>query len=732
MGKTIYRLIALIIAVFTVAGISGCASTSAQITWYDFGAKFSSLSDMTVAENQRFALLWNKETANVTLADKKTGVSWSSVPEGASENTTQPGVFSPILLSYIESGTLNSSNTNAYSACIKKGSFSSEKIENGIQVTYYFKDIAVSVPVKYTLRKDSLQVSVDPALIGEDENMVYNISIAPFMCSVGNKANKDDNYLFVPSGSGALIYPQVIGEGITSIISEELYGYDEQITYYPATEKQKLRLPVYGAKNGDNAMCAIIEGADSSAMINTNVGSSSYAYSSVYSSFNIRGSEISSSTYMGGMSNKKVLFCKDKISEEMVVGFFPLYGEDANYSGMANTYREYLKNEKALTKKTDENMLSLKFIGGVRKKAFFMGVPYTTLAVTSDFKSVADTVTEISESYGGNIAVELKGFGKQGYDIADIAGGYGYSRKFGNINKLKVLKDSKNISVYFNFDIAHFDGSGNKIARSAIGGKNQKEYVNIWSMENAGTDKVYYLLNRGKTLSAAGKSINKTKKWNIDGIGFDTFTDSSYSDYSDKKYVAKSAYDSQMNEIAKKADEAGLKLAATGTNQYAAVCADQIFDTPTVSSGYNVYGDDVPFYQMVFKGYVPMSVSSLNLNADCNKLFLKAVEAGVGLSYTLINNYDTDILTAEQNSFYSALYADNKEQILSDISKYGDTFKKLTGLTVKRHSIISDNLRCTEYENGTKVIVNFGDNEEAYNGVNISAHDFAVIKGEAA
>ncbi len=731
MEKTIYRLISVITAVFVLASISGCTSTSAKITWYDFGAEITSLSDMKVAENQRFELVWDKETANVVLMDKKTGVSWSSIPENASENTSQPAVFSPILLSYIESGTLNSSNTNAYSACIKKGSFSSEKIENGIQVTYYFKDIAVSVPVKYTLRKDSLLVSIDPDSIGEDENMVYNIGVAPFMCSVNNKSDKKDNYLFVPSGSGALIYPQVIGEGITSIVSEELYGYDEQITYYPPTEKQKLRLPVYGSKNGTDAMCAIIEGADGSAMINTNVGSSSYAYSSVYSSFNIRGSEISSSTYMGGMSNRKVLFCKDKITDEIAVGFYPLYGDDADYSGMAKTYRNYLKNEMALTKKSNENMLSLRFIGGVRKKAFFMGVPYTALAVTSDFKSVSQIVNDVSDNYNDNIAVELKGFGKDGYDIGDIAGGYGYSNKFGNIKYIKELKDNNKISVYFNFDITHFDGSGNKIARSAIGGRNQKEYVNLWSMESAGTDKVFYLLNRAKTIPTAKKAIKKTKSWNMDGIGFDTFTESSYSDYSDKKYVAKSAYNSQMRQIAKNAYDSNLKLAATGSNQYAAVCADQIFDTPTVSSGYNIYGDDIPFYQMVFKGYIPMSVSSLNLNADRNKIFLKAVEAGVGLSYTLISNYDTDILTAKQNSFYASLYSDNEEQIRSDISRYSETFKEIKGLTVKRHLIISDNLHCTEYENGTIVLVNFGENAETYKEIRIPSLDFVILKGEA-
>lgn len=708
--------------------LSGCDANSADITWYDFGAEIKSFGDKKVASNSRFELWWEKEYATVKLVDKTNGVTWSNIPNGANDKTTQPNVFSPILLSYIEGETLNSSNTNAYTASVKKGAFSSEIIENGIQITYYFKDIAVSVPVKYTISNDSLKVSIDPIEIGEDENLVYNISIMPFLCSVDNLSSKNENYLFVPSGSGALIYPQTIGTGITSVISEEMYGYDEQITNYPASRKQALRLPVYGVKNGDKAICAIIEDADQSAMINTNVGSSSFAYSSVYASFNIRGSEISDSKYMGGMSNKKVLFCEDKITDEMTVGFYPLYGDDADYSGIAKRYREYLLKDKDLTKKQQDNLLSLKFIGGVETKEFIMGVPYNSLYVTTDFEAVSNITQHINKIYDGNISVNLVGFGKQGYDIGSVAGGYKYNGKFGNIKKLKTITDKENISVFFNFDIVRFSGSPADASRSAIGGKNQKEYVNIWSMEKSGSDNIYYLLKRSKSLSAINKILKTSNKWEIDGISLDTFTTLTYSDYSDKSYVVKSGYYSQMKEIYNKIFNNNRKFAAMGTNLYAAIYADQIFDTPTESSKYQVYGDDIPFYQMVFKGYVPMSVSSLNLCADADERFLKAVEAGVGLSYTLIENFDTDILTSKQNAFYASLYADNKEQIIKDINRYEECFSQISDHSIEEHCILSEKLRCTEYENGYSIFVNYGDSAEKYGSITVPPKDFIIVK----
>lgn len=708
--------------------LSGCSTNSADITWYDFAAEINSFGDKKVAQNSRFELWWEKEYATVKLVDKTNGVTWSNIPNGAKDKTTQPNVFSPILLSYIEGETLNSSNTNAYTASVKKGAFSTEVIENGIQVTYYFKDIAVSVPVKYTLSDDSLKVSINPAEIGEDENLVYNIAIMPFLCSVDNLSEKNDNYLFVPSGSGALIYPQTIGTGITSVISEEMYGYDEQITNYSDTKKQSSRLPVYGAKNGGNAICAIIESADHSAVINTNVGSSSFAYSSVYTSFNIRGSEISSSKFMGGMSNKKVLFCEDKITDEMTVGFYPLYDGDANYSGFAKVYRKYLIDHKNLTKKQQDNMLSLKFIGGIETKNFFMGIPYNSLYVTTDFNAVTRITQDMNKIYDGKILVNLVGFGKQGYDIGSIAGSYKYNSKFGSIKHLKTIADKSNVSVFFNFDIVRFSGSSGDASRSAIGGKNQKEYVNLWSMEKAGSDDVYYLITRSKTLSIVNKLLKKSKNWSIDGISLDTFTSLSYSDYSDKTYVVKSGYDEQMKQIYNELSKQNCKFAATGTNQYAAIYADQIFDTPTESSRYQVYGDDIPFYQLVFKGYVPMSVSSINICADRDERFLKAVEAGAGLSYSIIEKFDTDIITSKQNAFYASLYDDNKDQITTDIKRYAECFSQISNHLIEEHYILSEKLRCTVYENGYSVFVNYGDSEEKYGNITIPPKDFIIVK----
>ena len=69
-----------------------------------------------------------------------------------------------------------------------------------------------------------------------------------------------------------------------------------------------------------------------------------------------------------------------------------------------------------------------------------------------------------------------------------------------------------------------------------------------------------------------------------------------------------------------------------------------------------------------------------------------------------------------------------REQIEKDISRYKECFSKISNCSIKGHYILSENLRCTVYENGYSVFVNFGDKEEKHGDITVSAKDFIIVK----
>ena len=117
--------------------------------------------------------------------------------------------------------------------------------------------------------------------------MITSVSLAPFFCAAENDA--ENSYLMVPSGSGTLIYPKSVSQQGTNY-SAQVYGEDASIEKWdmPSSEKS-VSMPVYGAKTGDATILAVIESGAESAEINVTSGSKALGYSSVYTSFILRG-----------------------------------------------------------------------------------------------------------------------------------------------------------------------------------------------------------------------------------------------------------------------------------------------------------------------------------------------------------------------------------------------------------------------------------------------------------
>ena len=116
---------------------------------------------------------------------------------------------------------------------------------------------------------------------------------------------------------------------------------------------------------------------------------------------------------------------------------------------------------------------------------------------------------------------------------------------------------------------------------------------------------------------------------------------------------------------------------ATKANDYAAAISDIITDIPTSSTGSYIFDYDIPFYALVFKGYIPITTESINLSSNSNELLLKAVESGCGLNYTVTQRWDNSLIDANYPYFYNSVYENVKDRIISDYSKLSDYYDKI-------------------------------------------------------
>ena len=726
------RVFACLLMLALICSLGGCGYKPAAIT-FDENHKKNFLESFTAAENSNFLLKWDAERKRILLEDIKNAKIYSTLPEKLMEQRVDsegdeiinpPQLENPLIVEYFNSENRKVELLYGYTGALQKGSYEISKIKNGFKIIYHFDSKKISVPVEYTLLEKGLNVSVDTDEIREAESRIYRISIMPFFCSAENSAGGD--YLFVPSGSGALISPGEKLSDASFMVSYPVYGTDlllENTITGDFNKSEPVRLPVYGAKSGDSAVCSIITEGAEKAFIECNVGNIKYGYSSVYSSFEIRG------------VSHKGSYSEEMGSGKISVDFLPLTGEKASYVGMAETYRDYLY-ENGLKEKNEDKLFSLKIIGATNVDAQILGVPYSKLFATTTVKQAEKIIKDIESKTGTAPIVNLVGFGKSGLDIGKVAGDYKLSAKLGGKNDLEALKDTAaalKTDIYFDYDIVNFSKTGGGIkklsdyARTTVGQRAMRYTIDLGS--GGSNMQKQYFVTREKLVSVGKNAVDSFVSGELGGISFNTASATAYSDYRNRKYYAKSGYSNDFKEISDYLKAEKLKLLADNANEYAAVAADIITSAPSYSDENDLFTTDVPFYQIVFKGSVPIICDSLNLADSADNQLLKAAEGGMGLQYTVINNYDKSLITAEQDVFAFCNYDSIAERLSVTVKSYGDYFGAIKNAKIISHEIINEDIRNTVFSNGTVVFVNYGTAEYETDIGTVKPNSFIYKKG---
>lgn len=314
----------------------------------------------TVAQNARYTLEWDDLQGCVLLRDRATDYVWSTIPyEFYQTGDYNVDMLSQVRIEYYDMNNASMQIAYGYD-CVEMGNISSAIDGDSVRVTYYFEEAAINLTIVYTLRKDSLEVSF----------------------------NSDD---IEEKGSG---------------------------------DEEPIRLPVFGVKKGDNALCAIIENGEGAAKVEAIAGAERGGYSTAYSTFYVRGFaniEWDTGTTHNGVEifQDTILLQEERLADKTFsVGYYPLTGENADYTGMAACYRQYLQGAGLLKKSTHKQQpYHITLIGGAQAREFTLGIPHTSLLPLTTFAQSQQIVKELRGLTGQTPEVLLMGYGASGLDV---------------------------------------------------------------------------------------------------------------------------------------------------------------------------------------------------------------------------------------------------------------------------------------------------------------------------
>ena len=473
-----------------------------------------------VADNEKFSLIWDNENVCIQLLNKITGEKWSSTPCNLDGTYVEDkeSRFSPINIEYILYSGYKTVEAIGKKDVVNNGCISSKKIENGIEITFVFSEHKIAIPVSFELNEKGLNASVKLESIVEDlrDRKVFNITLLPYFCSV---SNLKENYLFIPSGSGSLMYADERDNGFPRVFENKVYGEDPtQEIPEKHTSQSNICLPVYGAKKEGATLSAIITSGAEKSSIYAQSGNVAIGHSYVCNSFQIRGYNGAILEY-GGVTGKKLVgqYTREMDDKSIIsVQYSPSVSkDDQGYNFIANDYRKYIVNKYGLNKTKNESISSFKILGGIQVKKHIFGIPYSKVEALTSFEETKDIISELSK-YTKSFDVQLVGFGESGIDIGKLGGGFSYSNELGNkdsVAKLQKYCIENAINLYYDYDLIRFNKSGNGFSPSSDNSITANEYpakIYEYSPVTGAMNKdgsVSAILNRSKLQAAVDKAI---------------------------------------------------------------------------------------------------------------------------------------------------------------------------------------------------------------------------------
>ena len=670
--KHLIKIIALISALCLVlGGLSGCGKQTTQGASYnDVTADISKIDSGIVAENKYFSMQWDKDRAAIIIHSKTDDTVWSTIPYEYYQNSafgddiTGKEMMNSAVSITILKGEQQFEYHSSF-ASVASGRFKAEKIDNGVSVTFYFDELGSYLTVDYYLEGEGFKTRVDNTkIISLWGNYIYKVTPMPFMCSSLNTEKGDkDSYFVIPSGSGALMYMDGRTDATARTYSAEVYGRDYAVDMYNEdANTSPISMPFFGIKRGASALCAIIEGGAESSFINVRAGDAQSGYSYINATYIATGHNniFTSTTYRIRYNG-----WREEYLEPFVLAYYPVKASEANYTGIAKRYQKYLVEEKKMEKSQDNSLLNVKLLGSYVEDDLFLGLPTTKDVPLTTYSEATEILKELNDVSGGNLIANMYGYGNGGINGMQMAGGYELTGIVGKKNDLQKFVDytkQASIKTFFNFDTVLYYSSGagfstKKDSATSVSGIPAPVYQFWFSTRDRYTKKqggkVGALISRDKLAESTLKTVDAVDKYGVSGIAYDTLGNIAYSDYEESeenpnfgKYPIKAYMGRDVSKIISDVKSNSKTVMLDGAYSYAAAAADIITGCPTASDRNNSFDLDVPLYQIVFQGYKSNSVPSINTAVNRRTQFLKAIETGSGLSFTLTANYTNDLMAS--------------------------------------------------------------------------------------
>ena len=690
-----------------------------------------------VAESDTYKMYYYEPRFSIKLENKQTG----AVLESTLSDEKDDGLNNKSWTGYMKSGIvmtaiIGTTNTYQVDMLTCKNTITTYYTENGIFAEISFPKYQFSLGIEVSLIDDELVVRIPDYTIKENKEGTYisTVSIFPFLGYT--YLGEENGYMLVPDGNGALIYLEDKEGRYSTGFSRLIYGIDEGMTsnsktsqlwdtFDMVTDANNVMAPIFGMAHTDDelAYLAIVESGDERCSIECQPNGVMVNYNRCFAKFLLRDVFIQPLNNSNSGTVKTVE--TDRMHSDLQVRYCLLSGEDADYSGMANTYREYLLDNELINVVGSGYNTRVDFLG-VEQEEFLMGTTDVTMTTVADIEEI---YTQLQEAGVDSLISVYKGWQNGGlydYPISKYKAD-GSIGSTGALTDLIAKQEEKGYGLYLYNDGLLVNDATNATTFNVMKMINKRTY----KLETNGDvyDLFYYLLP-SKAHSGLSNFVTDYTAEGVNNLALAGISDTLFS-YSSKGsfYSRTDTQASFVKTIEAVNDRCDLLLETP--NAYLWKYTDAFLDMPLGSSDYLYVDQDIPFLSMVMKGIVPMYSKYVNFEANKTKNFLQMVEAGVYPSFYVAKENSSMLIYTNSCDLYSLEFSSYSDTII----EYDKELRQLAQLTedanIIRHEVTESGLVTVTYSNGVIIYINYTDKDwDVAEGLTVEKLSYKVGEAE--
>lgn len=684
-----------------------------------------------VAESTGYRLYMDESDLSLVVEDKETGAYMESSisHDDGKNNASWIGAMKSAVVLTMINGNDDTQQADLINDDVKKDIKYTDK---GFTADLYWNKYRFGMTLEVEITDEGVTARIPDESIHEDGDSYYigTIAIYPYM---GNSyLDSKEGYILVPDGNGALIYLNDkegrFKSGFSGMIYGNDIGFDESdVTtllkdrYNTISDSEKVIAPVFGIAHTDDkiAYLGIVEEGEARASIECIPNGVSVDYNRAYAKFTLR-KMYTQPTSNNSTAGSLHIFESERSHSDLKVRYIFLSGESADYSGMANAYREYLVTNGLLSASDTSYKTRVDFLG-TERESWVLGTTPVVMTTVDDVREIYDDLE--SEAVTDILSV-YKGWQKGGlYDLPISA--YSVESKIGGKAKLTdLINDSKEkgIDLYL-YNDALLINPDEKNATFNVVKKINKRRFELTTYMDVYKNLLYLIPSRSDEL--LGRFIKSYMKKGVDNLALAGVTNTlfsyNYSGNNYSRYDTQSSYAATLSEVSKNTN-----LIMEQPFAYLWADTNAFLDMPLYTSAFIFEDESVPFLSMVLKGSMPVYAEYVNFEANKQEFFLKMVESGSYPSFYITKESSSELIYTNSSDIYSSEYSSYRSTIAEYDEKLGELNEKLSGATIEKHEILGDGVTRVTYSNGVKVYINYGSKETEVDGLTVGSMSYEV------